>query len=59
MVNSGQFEGALINFQQLLSKGMFNSLELGMDVGVLEHLQQLLITSNLNNLSWMERLFQL
>ncbi|CAK9268131.1 unnamed protein product [Sphagnum jensenii] len=59
MFNSGQFEGALVNFQQLLSEGMFDSLEPGMDAGVLEHLQQLLTASDLNSSGWMERLSQL
>jgi hypothetical protein len=49
MFNSGQFEGALVNFQQLLSEGMFDSLEPGMDAGVLEHLQQVLTASDLNS----------
>ncbi|KAH9570583.1 hypothetical protein CY35_02G048500 [Sphagnum magellanicum] len=59
MFNSGQFEGALVNFQQLLSEGMFDTLEPGMDAGVLEHLQQLLTASDLNSSGWMERLSQL
>jgi hypothetical protein len=59
MFNSGQFEGALVNFQQLLSKGMLDSLEPGMDAGVLEHLQQLLTASDLNSSGWMQRLSQL
>ncbi|CAK9214843.1 unnamed protein product [Sphagnum troendelagicum] len=59
MFNSGQFEGALVNFQQLLSEGMFDSLEPGMDAAVLEHLQQLLTASDLNSSGWMERLSQL
>ncbi|CAK9217164.1 unnamed protein product [Sphagnum troendelagicum] len=59
MFNSGQFEGALVNFQQLLSEGLFDSLEPGMDAGVLEHLQQLLTASDLNSSGWMERLSQL
>jgi hypothetical protein len=59
MFNSGQFVGALNNFQQLLSEGMFDSSEPGMSARILQHFQQLLTISDLNNSGWMEQSSQL
>jgi hypothetical protein len=59
MFNSGQFVGALNNFQQLLSEGMFDSSEPGMSAHILQHFQQLLTISDLNNSGWMEQSSQL
>jgi hypothetical protein len=59
MFNSGQFVGALNNFQQLLSEGMFDSSDPGMSAHILQHFQQLLTISDLNNSGWMEQSSQL
>lgn len=59
MFNSAQFEGALANFQQLLSEGMFDSAELGLNPRVLQHFQQLLNVTDLTGSGWMERCSQL
>ncbi|CAK9214894.1 unnamed protein product [Sphagnum troendelagicum] len=59
MFNSTQFEGAFANFQQLVSEGMFDSAEVGLNHRVLQHFQQLLNITDLSGSGWIERCFQL
>lgn len=55
MFTAAQFEGSLANFQQLLSEGMFDSSDLGMNPRLLQHFQQLLSLTDLTGSGWMER----
>lgn len=54
MFKSVQFEEALINFQQLLSEGIFDIYMLGLDPQLKQNLQKLIIT-DLTNTNWIER----
>jgi len=59
MFNSTQFEGVFANFQQLLSEGMFDSAESGLNPRILQHFQQLLNLTDLSGSGWLERCSQL
>eukprot|EP00250_Pteridium_aquilinum_P014104 c21782_g1_i1 orf=388-2229(+) len=59
MFSSAQFESALRGFQDLLSGGMFDSLESGVSLRVLQHYQQLLTISDFTTSGWMERCSQM
>lgn len=55
MFNSGQFKGALSNFQHLLSEGMFGTYGSRLSPQVERLFQQLLIVTDLTNSQWIER----
>ncbi|KAJ7550791.1 hypothetical protein O6H91_07G118600 [Diphasiastrum complanatum] len=59
MFISSQFEGALSNFQQLLSEGMFDCSEMGLSPNVLGHYEQLLVLTDLAATGWMDQCSQL
>lgn len=59
MFSSDQFDGALANFQHLLSEGMFDVSELSSSPRVLQHFQQLLQLPELTKSGWLERCSQL
>ncbi|KAL4205124.1 hypothetical protein AMTRI_Chr01g135690 [Amborella trichopoda] len=53
MFRSEQFEGALVNFQRLISKGMFCGTEFGGNNQLLKVFRQLLFTTELTKSGWM------
>lgn len=55
MFNSGQFKGALSNFQHLLSEGMFGTYGSRLSPQVERLFQQLLNLTDLTDSKWMER----
>lgn len=59
MFNSIQFEGALANFQHLLSEGMFETSEPSLSPRVLQHYRQVVTVTDLTGSGWMERCVQL
>eukprot|EP00249_Psilotum_nudum_P023795 c28983_g1_i6 orf=482-2389(-) len=59
MFSSSQFESALVNFQALLSEGMFDSLESGLSPCAFQLYQQLLTVTDLVASGWKEQWSQL
>eukprot|EP00249_Psilotum_nudum_P023794 c28983_g1_i3 orf=466-2397(-) len=55
MFSSSQFESALVNFQALLSEGMFDSLESGLSPCAFQLYQQLLTVTDLVASGWKEQ----